>query len=298
MKWKLAITYLCIFVFVALVMALLPTHEWMMWEQSVVIPVCAILFTLLVYLSASMADTGKRHVEVLGTALFLLIFFPGVENFFARDEEAMLELSSQCIVPFFITQYQRVSQKDYRHVYALMLLMGIFCSYTHDGITLPLCGSFLWLAFLNRDTFFKTACWPMVIGFLIGTVLSIWQHLNSGEGDMPDGLQGMLTRTGETLLLLWNTKIFLLSVGLTAYLSMRRRGRRLLIEKFREHTLLCSCTMFSFCVLPFAPLGLENAVTGVNFFCMFWVLILVKSLVYQFIQRHYPPTNTTKPNTI
>ena len=92
MKWKLAITYLCIFVFVALVMALLPTHEWMMWEQSVVIPVCAMLFTLLVYLSASMADTGKRHVEVLGTVLVLLIFVPGVENFFARDEEAMLEL--------------------------------------------------------------------------------------------------------------------------------------------------------------------------------------------------------------
>ncbi|MCR4920600.1 MAG: hypothetical protein K5945_02685 [Bacteroidaceae bacterium] len=251
----------------------------MVWEQSVVIPVCALLFTLLVYLSATMADTGNRPVEVLGTALFLLIFFPGVENFFARDEEAMLELSSQCIVPFFITQYKRVSQRDYRHVYALMLLMGIFCSYTHDGITLPLCGSFLWIAFLNRDTFFKTACWPMVIGFLIGTVLSIWHHLNTGEGDMPDGLEGMLTRTGETLLLLWNTKVFLCSVALTSYLSIRRRGRRLLVKKFHEHTLLCCCAMLSFCVLPFAPLGIDNAVTGVCFFCMYWMLILAKSLI-------------------
>lgn len=285
MKWEMAITYLCIFLLVGLMMALLPTHEWMVWEPAVVIPICALLFTLLVYLSAQLAGTGKGVVEVACTALFVLFFLPGADNFFARDEEAMLELSSQCIVPFFITQYQRVSQRDYRHVYALMLLMGIFCSYTHDGITLPLCGSFLWLAFVNRDTFFKTACWPMVIGFLIGTAFSIWHHLHTGQSDMPDGLQGMLSRTGETLLLLWNTKVFLLSVALTSYLSVNRWGRRLLAKKFHEHTLLCCCAMLSFCVLPFAPLGIDNAVTGVCFFCMYWALILVNSLSQPFFNR-------------
>ena len=39
MKWKIAVTYLCIFVLVGLMMALLPTHEWMVWEPAVVIPV-------------------------------------------------------------------------------------------------------------------------------------------------------------------------------------------------------------------------------------------------------------------
>ena len=238
MKWKIAVTYLCIFVLVGLMMALLPTHEWMVWEPAVVIPVCALLFTLLVYLSAQLAGTGGSVAKVACTALFILFFLPGAENAFARDEEAMLELSSQCIVPFFIGQYERIHTRDFRWGYLLMLLMGIFCSYTHDGITLPLCGSFLWLAFLNRDTFFKTACWPMVIGFLIGTGFSIWHHLHTGQSDMPDGLQGMLSRTGETLLLLWNTKVFLCSVALTSYLSISRRGRRLLVRKFHEHTLL------------------------------------------------------------
>ena len=278
MKWKIAVTYLCIFVLVGLMMALLPTHEWMVWEPAVVIPVCALLFTLLVYLSAQLAGTGGSVAKVACTALFILFFLPGAENAFARDEEAMLELSSQCIVPFFIGQYERIHTRDFRWGYLLMLLMGIFCSYTHDGITLPLCGSFLWLAFLNRDTFFKTACWPMVIGFLIGTGFSIWHHLHTGQSDMPDGLQGMLSRTGETLLLLWNTKVFLCSVALTSYLSISRRGRRLLVRKFHKHTLLCCCAMLSFCVLPFAPLGIDNAVTGVCFFCMYWMLIPMNGL--------------------
>ena len=79
--------------------------------------------------------------------------------------------------------------------------------------------------------------------------------------------------------------VFLLSVGLTAWLSVSRWGRQMLLANFREHTLLACCAMFSYCTLPFAPLGLENAVAGVCFFCMFWVLILVKSLTDKFYYR-------------
>mgnify|MGYP006916075778 CR=1 FL=1 len=278
MRWKIAFSYLAVFVLVALMMALLPTHEWMAWEPAVVIPICALLFTLLVYLSATLADTGHLPLGIMGTALFLMLFFPGAENFFARDEVAMMELSSQCIVTFFIGQYNRVSRKDYRHGYFLMLLMGIFCSYTHDGITLPLCAGFLWMAVLHRDSFFRTACWPMVVGFVIGTSLSIWQHLSTGQNDIPSGIEGMLTRTGEILILLWDTKVFILSAALTSYLSVSRWGRQLLVKTFREQTLLCCCAMFSYLVLPFAPLGLENAVTGVCFFSMYWALILSKAV--------------------
>ena len=282
---KLGLTYLTIFALTTLLLALLPTYDWMVWEQSVIIPSCAMLSTLLLYLSANLADTGNRVEGVIGTALFLLVFFPGVDNFFERDEGAILDLCSQCIVPFFIGQYNRVSTKNYSNIYALMLLMGIFCSYTHDGITIPLCAGFLWLAFLNRGHFFRTACWPMVIGFVIGTSLSVWHHLHSGSDSMPDGLMSMLDRTGKTLLLLWNTKIFVLSLVLNSWLSVSRWGRQMLITNFRRHTLLCSCMMFSYGVLPFAPLGLENAVTGVCFFSMFWVLILIKSLWMKYIYK-------------
>ncbi len=289
MNVRLALTYAAIFALTALVLAVLPTHEWMVWEQGVVIPLCALLFTLLVGLSASLAGTGQRPAGVLFTALFLAFFFPGAEGFLSRDEGAILNLASQCIVPFFIGQYERIHDKNFHWAYLLMLLMGIFCSYTHDGITLPLCAGFLWLAFVNRDRFFRTACWPMVVGFVLGTSASVWHHLHIVGSDMPGGLSTMLSRTGQTLLLLWDTKIFVLSIALTSWLSIYRWGRRMLIGNFRRHALLCACTMFSYCVLPFAPLGLENAVTGVCFFSMFWVLILLKSLAEKFCPKSLTP---------
>ncbi len=242
----------------------------------------ALLFTLLVFLSCRLVGTGWRVEGVVCTALFLIFFSPGVSKFLSRDVNAVVELGSQCIVPFFISQYNAVSQKDFKRIYVLMLLMGIFCSYTHDGITIPLCAGFLWMSLVNRSRFFRTACWPMVTGFLIGTGLSVWNAYYKGTNGAPSDLEQTISLTTRALQTLWDTKIFLFSVGLTAYLSVSRWGRRLLLDNFRKYTLLACCAMFSYCTLPFAPLGLDNAVTGVCFFCMLWTLILVKSLAYKF----------------
>ena len=251
MKKKIIATYLGILGVMMFLLAVLPFQHAITPTDRLLVFVSALLFTLLVWLSTKLIGTGQEVESVVFTALFILFFYPDITNFLSCDLEAVISLSSQCIVPFFIGQYNRVSQRNFQRIYVLMLLMGIFCSYTHDGITIPLCAGFLWLSFLNRDRFFRTACW----------------------------------QTSTALQILWNAKVFLLSVGLTAWLSVSRWGRQMLLANFREHTLLACCAMFSYCTLPFAPLGLENAVAGVCFFCMFWVLILVKSLTDKFYYR-------------
>ncbi len=282
MKKKIIATYLGILGVMMFLLAVLPFQHAITPTDRLLVFVSALLFTLLVWLSTKLIGTGQKVESVVFTALFILFFYPDITNFLSCDLEAVISLSSQCIVPFFIGQYNRVSRLNFRRIYVLMLLMGIFCSYTHDGITIPLCAGFLWLSFLNRDRFFRTACWPMVIGFVIGTCLSIWKAQRTGVSSMPSNLAGTISQTSMALQILWNAKVFLLSVGLTAWLSVSRWGRQMLLANFREHTLLACCAMFSYCTLPFAPLGLENAVAGVCFFCMFWVLILVKSLTDKF----------------
>jgi len=274
---KISLTYFAIFGLVILILGLIPTRSDYTWEPSVIIPVTAVLFTLLIYLLCEIARTGERPSWILLSALFILVFFPGASTFFRLDESSIVELCSQCIVPFFIGQYNRVSQREFRRWYLLMLLMGIFCSYTHDGITIPLCAGFLCLAFLHRDHFFRSGCWPMVIGFLIGTSISVWKAYNAGTVIPPD-IDALTSRTTMAFQILWDTKIFFLSLVLTGYLSMLLWGRRLLLHTIREQSLLGWCTIFSVSILPFAPLGLDNAVTGVCFFSMMWVLCLGRSL--------------------
>ncbi len=276
------ITYIGVFVLMIFLLVFLPGIESFDAQTCAYMGLSALLFVLLVFLSCRLVGTGFRPEGIICTALFLLFFLPGVDKFFSRDIRALIELGSQCIVPFFISQYHNVSRKSFSRIYVLMLLMGIFCSYTHDGITIPLCAGFLWMSLLNRSRFFRTACWPMVIGFLIGTGLSIWNAHHQGTSATPSDLKETISQTTQALLTLWYTKIFLLSVGLTAYLSVSRWGRRILLSNFQQHTLLSCCAMFSYCTLPFAPLGLENAVTGVCFFCMLWTLLLVKALANKF----------------
>ncbi|MDE5788470.1 MAG: hypothetical protein K2H79_08030 [Bacteroidaceae bacterium] len=258
--------------------------RWPAEVEGVINFLTSLFFTLFVYLTARLARTDYSLTGILATAAFIIFFCPGEEVFFDRNEAALTELLSQCIVPFFIAQYNRVSQKDFHRLYLLMLLMGIFCSYTHNGITIPLCCTFVWLAFQRHERFFRQACWPMVIGVIIGTGLSIIKKWDDSL-NMATDLEVISSVTSIAIKTLWETKVFVISLMLTGYLLSTRNGRKDILYIFRRHYVLSLCCVFSLLTLPFAPLGIQNAVTGVCFFSMFWLLFLCQYLFVKYIKH-------------
>ncbi len=278
------LAYCIIFFGVWVGLALFPPTGGYMWEPWTINITTSVLFTLLVYLTARLARTDSTIIGIIATAVFIIFFCPGEEVFFNRDLDSILELSSQCIVPFFIAQYNRVSQKDFHRWYLLMLLMGVFCSYTHNGITIPLCCAFVWLAFQRHERFFRQACWPMVIGVIIGTGLSIWNKRHESL-NMATDLEVITSVTSIALKTLWETKVFVAALLLTGYLFAARKGRKDILYIARRHYVMTLCGLFSLFTLPFAPLGIDNAVTGVCFFSMFWLLFLCQHLAEKYMKR-------------
>lgn len=273
------LTYISIFVVAALLLALSTPAGSDVWTFWIMQPLTAALCTLLVWLVARLLGTGGTPLEITITALFMLLFNPNAYLFFERDETSILELCSQCIVPFFLSQYNRIQRKDFHRSYTLMLLMGIFCSFTHDGITLPLCLAFGLMAWQRRNVFFRLACWPMVIGWLFGTIL-----LLVTRNRLPDLLprtKEMADNTTAALVLLWDTKVFLIAVGLTFWFTTTKWGRRELRRIYLRQRLIVYCTLFALCIMPFAPLGISNAVTSVSFFGM-----LLAMLLFQGVERN------------
>ncbi len=285
LRYKKILTYLVVFASTLLLAWILPNRHLPMWQWWLEAIVYSGLFALLVWLSCRLVRSGRGAGETAITALFLLFFLPRGGGLVNLSIESVTYLASQCMVPFFIGQYMRIRRRDYGHIYVLMILMGIFCSYTHDGIAIPLCGGFLWMSWLTREEFFKRACWPMVIGFCIGTGLCLWQALSTGRIVFPSGLDQTISQTTLALQTLWDTKIFLLSLFLTAWLTVNRWGRQLLLHVFRQQMLLSLCTLFSLFTMPFAPLGLEQAVDGVCFFCLFWTLLLLRQLADRYYYK-------------
>lgn len=290
---KIRLAYLFVFLSMLLTLALLPKRGGYIWQPEFIISLSAALFTLLVYLIGRITHTTDTVGGVIGTACFILLFCPDARHFFYRDETAIIELTSTCIVPFFISQYNRISTKDFKYGYFLMLLMGIFCSYTHDSITIPLCAGFLVLSFIQRNRLFKLACWPMVIGFVIGTTLSVLQSTYFNAAVFSNW-HTLSDQTADGLIQLWETKVFIFAALITIYFMLTSKRRKSLIRIIHNHRLLTYCLLFSFCAIPFAPLGLDNAVSGVSFFCMFWVLLLSYDLWQKIRQRH---TSRTKSDT-
>ena len=285
---RLRLTYLAVFLMMLLLLSLLPKTGGYIWQPELINPVSALLFTLLVFLTGHIAGSTNSVTGILCTASFILLFYPGSQQFFNRDETAVMELASTCIVPFFISQYNRISNKNFKYGYFLMLLMGIFCSYTHDSITIPLCAAFLTLSYLQRDRLFRLACWPMVIGFAIGTTLTLLQSAYWNSAAWGD-LTALSTQTADGFAQLWDTKVFIFAALLTFYFRTSRKRRRRLWRISREHKLLTYCQLYSFCAIPFAPLGLDNAISGVCFFCMFWALFLFQQLLAILRERRPKP---------
>lgn len=293
---KLNLTYAGIFVAMLSALALLPKEGGYIWQAEVINPLSAMLFTLLVYLTGRIAHSTQTVTGILCTALFILLFCPDSRHFFNRDETGIVELSSTCIVPFFISQYTRIANKNFKYGYFLMLLMGIFCSYTHDSITIPLCAAFLTLAYLQRDRLFRLACWPMVIGFAIGTTLSLLQSAYWKSQAWND-LTRLSSQTASGFAQLWETKVFIFATLLTIYFLSSRKRRKRLWRISREHKLLTYCLLYSFCAIPFAPLGLDSAISGVCFFCMFWALFLFQQLLAILREHRHKPSRPPATDT-
>ncbi len=281
---KFGLTYTVTFAAVLACLTVFPPQGGYVWEPLVINLSISFLFTLLVLLTAHLLGIKHTLPNALCIALFLIVFCPGAERFFVRDEEGLMELGSQCIVPFFISQYNRVSRKNFHSWYFLMLLMGIFCSYTHNNITIPLCLAFVILSF-TRKQFFRRACWPMVVGFVIGTALSLWQMLN----DHPEstGIAGNTLDTNTVLYTLWEAKVFVFAACLTIYLTFIRQGRRTIRYFAQRNLVLTLCLMLSLLTLPLVPLGLENATTGLCFFSMLWLLSISHFLLHVNIKKTY-----------
>lgn len=276
-----AITYLVIFLFVVLMLVFVPKPGGDVWDPRFIVPATAALFTLLVWLVARFVGTGENALELIVTAAFIVFFAPGAQIFFSRDESGLIELCSQCIVPFFLTQYNRISRRNFRRAYVLMLLMGIFCSFTHDGITLPLCLAFLALAWRRRAEFFRLACWPMVAGWLIGTILQF--ATRDRLPSLTPDIEALTSRTAQVIGLLWDTKVFVLALGLTLWLSTVSWGRAELLRLIKRQRLITYSLIFALSLVPFAPLGIDNAVTSVCFFAMLWALLILKRLERRYV---------------
>ncbi len=281
---RAAAIYGVVFLFVWLCLSLCPPVGGYVWDPWFINVSSALLFTLLVALTARLLDTDHTLLGLVSTALFLILFCPGSAHYFQRDEAALVELVSQCIVPFFIRQYVQVSRRHFAKLYFLMLLMGILCSYTHNSITIPLCATFVWVSFLRRHHFFRRACWPMVVGFVIGTGLSVWQARSLDPAPLVD-ISHAASRLTTIVRTLWDTKVFVLAMLTSAYMATQRGGRRLIMHISRRQYVLSYCMLMSLIALPFAPLGIDNAVNGLCFFSMLWELSVLKYIVFIYLHR-------------
>ena len=121
---KTVLTYILIFTTLFLLLTFIPKTGGYIWQPEIINGISALLLTLLIFLVGRISGTSKTLTGILGTAVFTLLFCPKSHMFFYRDEQAVIELTSVCIVPFFISQYKRIETKNFKYGYFIVSLTG------------------------------------------------------------------------------------------------------------------------------------------------------------------------------
>ena len=120
---KIIFTYFLLFIGIFSLLTFIPKTGGYIWQPELINTVSALLLTLLVFLVGQISGTSATHTGIIGTAIFTLLFCPNSYMFFSRDEQAVIELISVCIVPFFISQYHRIESKNFKYGYFIMLML-------------------------------------------------------------------------------------------------------------------------------------------------------------------------------
>ena len=77
--------------------------------------------------------------------------------------------------------------------------------------------------------------------------------------------------------------MFVLALGLTLWLTTVSWGRAELWRLVKRQRLITYSLVFALSLVPFAPLGIDNAVTSVCFFSMLWALLIVQRLERRYV---------------
>ncbi|MBC8600849.1 hypothetical protein H8784_03840 [Parabacteroides acidifaciens] len=203
-----------------------------------------LIFLLLLY-GGSYLISNKRKLTA-SFILFLLVWFfipvPGETLLWTAG--SFNYLWSTTLVVLFLCLIKRPSSWLNKFwLFPFLFLIGVFCGWTHEGLSAGVSGA-LFIYYCLDYKKFTGKIIPLVVGFWLGTVLvlfapSIWDR---AQGALEES--NLISILAVRVRFLMYTKLFPFLIVVMIYLFFRKRLR--LKKLLKENTLLCWIILFEF----------------------------------------------------
>ena len=257
--------------------------------KSVFDIVNALIFCLVVYLINLFLFGGKRQLWDVVSVILFFVAIPAFNQTVLWMMGSVNYLWSVFFVLLFLCvlklhKGQLISKKHW-----IIGLPIILLGWSHEGFCLPLSGALFIYIIINYKTIYKTAYFPFMLFFMIGTTLSVFApatFIRADASGVNDVFKVAIDNIKTAILSISRLRVFWMVLCVTLYMLINNKTKTKVF--FSENKYLYLVVLFSLAIIVLSG---RNSFVRVRFCTEFFsMLLLMKQLQYLGLEKYESAT--------
>lgn len=237
----------------------------------------SVAFLAFIYMLVKYTMKEVTAMRFLIVSLAVVFLLPCFNNCFLWMSGAINYLWSGLAVLFYLYVLNQFKDKDISWKYFAIGVLALFLGWTHEGISFPLAlSSLFYILFFNKKRF-RSASFPLILFFLIGSLLCAFSPSTMSRGgfDSTIGIMTILSRVVNGLSLLAHLKSFVFLALLILYCLIRRK-RIVKLDDFS--IIIVGGIIFSMGIVLISGFSTGRAAFGLELCCLMMVLRILSDM--------------------
>ncbi len=229
---------------------------------------CGFIYTIQKYVTKSFGSLFFLSVTVLLT----VVLMPSFNETFLWMTGSINYLWTAFFTLIFLIGLEKIKDESFRPKHIGYILPGLLVGWTHEGITFPLAISLIICMLWNYKTMWKSAAFPLIVGFVMGAFLCTFSPGSMNRVAHGESLVSVLSgKIFLGLVLLTRLRVFYLLVILLI-LKKYIGHKDSILQFIKENSFLIGSVVLSFGVVLVAGASYGRVLFGLEFFCLLLVL--------------------------
>lgn len=246
----------------------------------------AIVFTLFIYVVTRLCAKATL-LNIFFVSTIVLLLFPVFGQTALWMTGSVNYLWTSTAVCILLLSIERLKDRPFETKHLLWALPCVLVGWMHEGITFPLAISLIVYAAINRRTICRQAIFPLIVGFVIGTVFCTFSPATLSRGGFDGGISiyQLLGKINSGLTVCFKLKAFWLLICMLLVLCYTKRGAAIqwLKEQYTDNIIICNGLLFSFGVIFSSGYMSARSGIGIELFSIILILRILSKLNIKYI---------------
>ena len=240
----------------------------------------SLVFILFIIFTTRLWSKKINLLNIIFTAGVIILFFPQFNETCLWMAGSINYLWTCCGISFLLYLINKLNNEIFTVKNLFLFFPALVIGNLHEGLTMPLAGSFVIFYLLNWRKFFKFSVSPIIFGFILGSCICSFSPgiINRANVYYSDLTSLLLLKLQSLLTLLCQLKAFYFYILLLFVIFLFNRNLNTILGFLKNNIIILMALIFSFLVMLISGVDYIRAAAGVEFYSIILILRLCSLL--------------------